>query len=459
MAKGMQCARSSSVGLNFQPRAVLRLLIVGLFSLGLLTISAPAHAQNPPLSKKQEADAEQLGWWITSLSRFGANEDGGVDRVAYSQADIDGRAFVMAEMVRLGLENIRIDAGGNIRATRPGTDTSAKPIMFGSHADSVLGGGNYDGPAGVFTALEAIRILNARDVTTRHPLEVIVFSNEEGGLVGSLALIGKLEDKTLNVVSDSGLTIGEGIAAIGGDVDALDTARIHKGDLRGFIELHIEQGAFLDDGDIDIGVVTGIVGIGWWDVTVKGMANHAGTTPMKGRRDALVAASHMVLAVNDVGLNTPGRQVATVGRIKSLPGAPNVIPGEVAFSLEIRDLEAEKIASVYDEIKSRFETIATERGVTVELERIEVAADPALTDPTIRTLIAESADKLGYSSLLMPSGAGHDAQDMARIAPTGMIFIPSKGGISHSPEEFSSNEQLAKGANVLVETVLALDAR
>ncbi|MEM6412307.1 MAG: M20/M25/M40 family metallo-hydrolase, partial [Pseudomonadota bacterium] len=200
-----------------------------------------------------KADAARLEGRIVALSQFGANEDGGVDRVAYSDADIAGRAWVMGEMEALGLTDIRIDAGGNIIGRRSGTDAGAKPIMFGSHIDSVLGGGNYDGPAGVLTALEAVELLNEAGAETRSPLDLIVFANEEGGLFGSLALTGKLSPRALSIVSDSGYTIEDGTKRIGGDLSRMAEDVIVRGDLKGFVELHIEQGAFLEEEDIDIG--------------------------------------------------------------------------------------------------------------------------------------------------------------------------------------------------------------
>lgn len=395
---------------------------------------------------------------IEALSEFGANEDGGVDRVAYSEADLAARDWAMALMRSLGLEDVRIDAGGNILGRRPGTDPDEKPIMFGSHIDSVLGGGNYDGDVGVVAAFEVIDLLNAAEIKTKSPLDVVIFSNEEGGLVGSLALTGALKPETLDVMSDAGVTIGEGIRKIGGDPAKIDRDIIKPGALKAFLEVHIEQGAILDEEDIDIGVVEGIVGIEWWNVYLTGVANHAGTTPMNRRNDALLAAAKLIQTVNEIAVTTPGRHVATVGRIKALPGAPNVIPGRVEMSLEIRDLASEKIESLFADIESAAETLAEESGVAIAFERIDVASHPALTDEGVRAKIAAAAESLGLSSKVMPSGAGHDAQDMARIAPTGMIFTPSVGGVSHSPKEFTKPQDMANAADVLLRTILAIDA-
>lgn len=423
-----------------------------LTALSIVCWSTALTAQDLP-----KASAERMERRIKALAEFGKNADGGVDRVAYSEADKAGRSYVIDEMTDLGLE-VRIDAGANILARRAGTDPTLKPIMFGSHTDSVPGGGNYDGPAGVIAALEAIELFNAAGIQTRHPLEVVVFSNEEGGLVGSLAITGKLKNSALDVVGSSGKTIRDGTRYIGGNPDALDTAVVSPGTYEAFIELHIEQGAFLDEAGIDIGVVEGIVGIGWWDVVIEGFANHAGTTPMNRRQDAMVAAAKLTLAVNEVATENAGRQVATVGRIQAFPGAPNVIPGRVEMSLEIRDLEQAKIDSVFALIEARAAMIAADTGTTIGFTYVDVASAPAPTDERMRELIAGSSRYLDYSYQHMPSGAGHDAQDMVHLAPTGMIFVPSVGGISHSPNEFTSSDALAKGADVLARTILAIDA-
>jgi N-carbamoyl-L-amino-acid hydrolase len=261
----------------------------------------------------------------------------------------------------------------------------------------------------------------------------------------------------LDEVSHSGLTVREGIRAVGGDPERLELARRQRGELAAFIELHIEQGAILDEAGIDIGVVEGIVGIYWWDVIIEGFANHAGTTPMNRRRDAMLSAAELALAINRVATSMPGRQVATVGRIRAEPGAPNVIPGRVVMSLEIRDLETAKIMEVFEAVKAEAARIAEDRDTPIRFQPTGVASDPAPTDERMRRIIAAAADRLDLRYQVMPSGAGHDAQDMTHIAPTGMIFVPSRGGISHSPKEFTSAQDMANGARVLLETVLALD--
>ncbi len=415
------------------------------------------------------ASAERMEQRIIELSAFGRNSQGGVNRVAFSQHDIDARHYIGSLMTQAGLE-INIDSAGNLIGRREG-QVNLPPILFGSHIDSVPGGGNYDGDVGVIGAIEVAQLLHEKQITTRHPLEIIVFADEEGGLIGSRAMVGKLGEDALQsramvgklgkdalqVISHSGMSIADGIRAIGGDPENLQAVRREPGDVAAFIELHIEQGAVLDQENIDVGVVTGIVGIKWWDILIEGVANHAGTTPMNKRRDALLSAAELTLAINEVITSAEGAQVGTVGRIHAEPGAPNVIPGKVIMSLEIRDLSDVTIWDMFRGIEERALEISQRRGTSISFEHIEADAEPALTDPRLRAMITRAAQSLGLSYKLMPSGAGHDAQDMAQIAPTGMIFVPSVDGISHAPAEYTTAEDMANGADVLLRTVLALD--
>lgn len=403
-----------------------------------------------------KVDSVRLEQRIEELAAYGKTPGGGVNRVAFSEEDIRSRPYILSLMKEAGLET-RVDAAGNIIGHREGTDPSLPPIAFGSHTDTVPHGGKYDGAVGVLGAIECVQVLSENSVKTRHPLEVIVFTDEEGGLIGSKAIIGTLTSEALEVVSHSGKTVREGIKAIGGNPDVLQDMVRKKGDLTAFIEIHIEQGSTLATKGIDIGVVEGIVGINWWDVTVEGFANHAGTTPMDKRQDALLAAAHLIIAVNNVVTGEPGRQVGTVGRISAVPGAPNVIPGKVLMSLELRDLSAEKIDSLFKEIMKEADVIAEKTGTKISFDPIEATAVPAPTDPEIKKIISESAEDLGLSYMLMPSGAGHDAQNMAKIAPTGMIFVPSVGGVSHSPKEFTPAKDIVNGANVLLHAILKID--
>lgn len=402
-----------------------------------------------------KVNGERLNKRISELSGFGKNPEGGVTRVAYSQADVRAREYVRSLMKEARLA-VSIDAAGNIIGRRPGQEPDLPPLMTGSHIDSVPEGGNYDGPLGVIGAIEVVQTMHENNISNRHPLEVVVFANEEGGKTGSRAISGELTEKDLELRTHSGKTNREGIKFIGGDPESLEEVPRKPGEIAAFMELHIEQGAILERKNKDIGVVEGIVGIKRWIVTVEGFANHAGTTPMDNRRDALLAGARFVEAVNEIITSNSGRQVGTVGQIQASPGAPNVIPGEVVLSLEIRDLSMDKIDGLYDQIYSRAQKIGRKNDTTFSFKHIYTTKS-ALTNERFQQYVAESAEKLELSYVNMPSGAGHDAQSIARLAPIGMIFIPSVGGISHSPEEYSRPEDIGVGTNVLLHTMLKLD--
>jgi len=433
-----------------------KLSLIFLFAIVFLQASAAfADAlEDPP--KDLKVNAQRLERRIAELAEFGMNPHGGLDRVAFSDADIQGRKYLVSLMKKAALD-VYIDAAGNIIGRREGRGSDLPPIMFGSHADTVPDGGKYDGALGVIGAIECAQVLHENSIRTNHPLEVVVFTDEEGGLVGSRAMTGTLTPDALEVKSHSGKTVRQGIIDIGGHPERLDEVAREKGDIEAFVEIHIEQGKILETKGVDIGVVEGIVGINWWDVSIEGFANHAGTTPMDMRQDSLLAAAHLIIAVNRVVTSIPGSQVGTVGRIKAEPGAPNVIPGKVAMSLELRDLSEEKIKSLFAQIEKEAQAIAQQTNTEIIFSAIDATAIPAPTDTRIRNYIYESAKELGLSTLFMPSGAGHDAQDMAKIAPTGMIFIPSVGGISHSPKEYSRPEDITNGVNVLLRTILKID--
>jgi N-carbamoyl-L-amino-acid hydrolase len=393
---------------------------------------------------------------ITELSQFGKDANGKGYRVAYTKGDIEGRNYFMGLMRNAGLE-VRVDNAGNIIGKRKGKDPLLKPLAFGSHLDMVPDGGNYDGCLGSIGALELIEILNENKVITRHPLELIIFSNEEGGTDGSAAMAGNFSPDALKLKTQSGLTIAEGIKSIGGNPDNIKAAARKKGDLAAFVELHIEQGGLLEKEKLQIGVVEGIVGIEHWEVTVEGFANHAGTTPMNMRSDALLAAAKFIVAVNEEITKVPGRQVGTVGKIAALPGAFNVIPGKVNLGLEIRDLNYEKIWQLFKSIEQRSKDIEATSGTHFTFNYQNNASKPALTDKMIQDKIVDAVKSLGLSYQYMQSGAGHDAQEISTIAPVGMIFVPSVGGISHSPKEFTKGIDMTNGANVLLKTILAID--
>jgi N-carbamoyl-L-amino-acid hydrolase len=406
-------------------------------------------------------NSKRLQASLEKLSEFGRNADGGVTRLGYSDVELAARNWVMELMRDAGLA-VRMDEAGNILGWRAGS-MRLPAIMFGSHIDSVVHGGNFDGDVGSMGAIEVIRALNEGRVETRHPLEVVVWTNEEGnhfgvGTMGSGIAGGSIGPEILARKDEEGLTVADWLRKYGQDPSRLMDARIARGTLAGYLELHIEQGPHLDEKKIPIGVVQGIVGITRWSCVVTGFANHAGTTPMDRRRDALAAASRELLAVRDVVRGESGGQVGNVGFMKAEPGAINVIPERVEYPIELRDLDAAKVERMWASIAEKIRQIDKEENVQTVCEKSAVVK-PAKTDAAMQSAIREAAKSLGFETMDLPSGAGHDAQEMASVAPFGMIFVPSRGGISHSPKEFTSWTDVANGAEVLYRTILIVDGK
>jgi len=405
---------------NFIKQSSLTLLGMGVFG--------SLHSNNKKAAANLNVNGKRIESRIFELAKFGVDEKGRGYRVAYTQGDIEGRAWFMELMKKAGL-NPTIDAAGNIIGKRKGKNASLKPIGFGSHIDMVPDGGNYDGTLGSLSALEVIEILNENKIITEHPLEVIIFGNEEGGTIGSKAIAGLLTEELLKKTSQSGMTMADGIKTIGGNPANIQSCIRLKGDLHAWLELHIEQGGILESENIQIRVVEGIVAMMDWDVTIEGFANHAGATPMNMRKDALLAASKLVVAVNEVVNSVPGKQVGTVGKITSLPGASNVIPGKVIMSLEIRDLSMEKVEFLFTEVQKHAEQIARDSKTKISFEP-QFVIKPALSNKSLQAKIKSMAEKLNLPNKFMQSGAIHDSQNMSLIAPMAMIFVPSVGGMA-----------------------------
>jgi beta-ureidopropionase / N-carbamoyl-L-amino-acid hydrolase len=415
-------------------------------------LSRFAAAQAAPL----RADGARLNGWLAQMDSIGRTA-GGINRVAYSEADLAGRAFTLDLFRQAGLTP-RIDAAGNIFARLEGTAPGLPPIVVGSHVDSVTDGGNFDGVLGSFGALEVARSLQDQKIRLRHPLEVVVWSNEEGGTVGSKLAVGNFAVVDLDAVARSGMTIREGIGIVGGDVARLESSVRPKGSAACYMELHVEQGGLLDQAGLQIGVVEGIVGTRQTVVIVEGVANHAGTTPMDQRHDAILAAARFTVAVNEAIRSEPGRQVATVGRVVPTPNTRNVIAGRVELTVDLRDLDAARIQRFADRFRQAGREIGEASGTTFSFQDA-TSSTPALSDPGLMSLVEARADALGLSHQRMPSAAGHDAREMADICPMVMIFVPSAGGISHSPKEFTKPDDVANGVDVLLNTVVGADAR
>ena len=408
-------------------------------------------------------DAAALRSRIEALSQFGRPAGGsfadGVSRVAYTDADIAGRKYIM-DLMRAARLEPRIDPAGNIYGRRPGGDGTRPPILFGSHIDSVPNGGNFDGDLGTLAAIAAVEALDRAGTSTRHPLEVVVWAAEEGvafnrGLSASRIVAGDIAPSDMDQVWN-GMRRGDAIKRIGGDPERIMDARKPKGAFHAYLELHVEQGGLLERQTLSVGVVQGIVAIERYQARITGVANHAGTTPMAERQDAAVAAAHLTLAVREIVTSHPGRQVGTVGKLEISPNAPNVVPGSAVLIIELRDLSVDLLRTIADEIRARARTIAAQTKTTIEITPVS-SNPPALADTTVQDVIEKAAAGISLSSQRMPSGAGHDAQMMAQLCPMGMIFVPSVGGISHSPKELTSWSDCANGANVLLRSVLAID--
>ena len=398
---------------------------------------------------------------LQELGHLGESPEG-MDRVAYSPEDIAGRDYTIKLMQEAGLET-RIDAAGNIIGRRAGSDDNLPAIALGSHTDTVPKGGKYDGALGVMGAIEVIRTLEEQGHRTRHPLEVIDFTNEEGTrfhrwLVGSRSMSGLLEQEDLDALDDDGLSLGPCIADIGGDLSRIGEAVRSPGELAAYFELHIEQGPYLHQSGNPIGVVTGITGRAVFEVEIEGKANHAGTTPMSARRDALVSASKLVVNIQKMAAEQEICRVSTVGSIKAIPNAVNVIPGHASIGLEFRDTDMEALADAEQELRRITDQAAVDDIVDIDVIRHRfTSAVPITAD--MQALVAEAAENCGMAWEPLASGAGHDAQAVANIAPVAMIFVPSIDGISHAIEEYSTPQDCANGAQVLLELLLLADDR
>ncbi len=380
-------------------------------------------------------------------------------RLAYSPEDIQGRALAM-QMMHDATLDVRVDAAGNILGERPGL-TDRQPILFGSHIDTVRNGGRFDGVLGVMAAIECVHVLNSMGHQTQHPLQVVIFENEEGqnytGLSGSRGMVAGLSDEELARTDSNGRSLRDAIASVGGNPSRLNRPTLPDKGVHAYVELHIEQGGDLESSSKPIGIVEGISGILHVDVTLRGASNHAGTTSMRGRRDALVAAAQLILEVQRLAGEKDMCRVATVGQLSVSPNSRNIIPGEVRLIVELRDLQSERIRTALESLKAAAAELEVHSGVQITFSD-QPLAQPVPAARSVQDAVAEACRTLGYTYINMHSGAGHDAQILGRIAPMGMIFVPSKGGISHSPDELTSYEDCARGASVLLHTILTLDA-
>lgn len=413
---------------------------------------ADAASQPTGAVRAPEVDATRLWATLDAVSRFGATPRGGLDRLAAGDHDKDARDFLVAEAERRGY-TAAVDPVGNIFVTRPGARPDLAPVLVGSHLDSQPLGGRFDGTYGVIAGLEVLRALDDAGVVTPRPIVLADWTNEEGArfspsMLGSAVHAGRYDlDAALARTDADGATLGGELARIGYAGTGTGPARVHRA-----LELHIEQGPVLEDEGIDIGVVTGVYGIAWLDVTVRGRGGHAGTTPMTTRHDALVVASRIVVAIDELALAEPGLR-ATVGEVRVSPNSRNAIAGEVRLALDLRHPDGDVLARAVEAVTETAAQIAAAAGA-------EAAVEPVLSQPPTRfddatvALLREVAARLGHSHTDLVSGAGHDSVHLAHVAPTGMIFIPCVGGVSHREDEDIRPEWAVNGARVLLRAVL-----
>ena len=421
-------------------------------------MSATTTAESRDTSTTSPAlriDADRLMSRLSALAEIGPIDGGGSCRLALTDDDKAGRDRVTGWMREQGLQ-VSIDRVGNVFGFRAGTEP-LPPVMTGSHIDTVRTGGRYDGNLGVLGGLEVIATLDAAGVTTRRPIVVAFFTNEEGArfapdMLGSLVYAG-------------GISLEEGLAAVGIDGKVLGaelerigyagTAAVRLYDPHAFVELHIEQGPVLDAEGITIGAVENLQGISWQELAITGQSNHAGTTPMRLRHDAGYCAAAIATFLRRLAGEMGGAQVCTVGRIDLVPNLINVIAARATVTADLRNTDEALLREAERRLEEFLATLAREEGVTIRAKRL-ARFEPVSFDARVIGCIERVASELGFEPRRMTSGAGHDAQMLARICPTAMIFVPSVKGISHNPAEHTAPDDLAAGANVLLHTILAL---
>ncbi|QKF91800.1 zinc-dependent hydrolase, peptidase M20 family [Campylobacter sp. CCUG 57310] len=394
---------------------------------------------------------------INSINDYSFGD--GMSRLAYTSQDKTARELFIKRCKEAGL-SVRVDAIGNIFARREGSEPNLPAIAFGSHLDTVINGGQFDGILGVLGGLEVIRSLNDENIKTKHPLELIVFECEESSrfniaTLGSKVMCGKLGYEKLKDVKDfTGREIGEIFSEFGIDIKRIEEAKNLEPNYKGFFEIHIEQGPLLDNEKIQIGVVSAIAAPHRFSVRVIGQPQHSGTTAMKYRNDALCAAAEIILAVEKIAKdNSQNSVVATTGNCSVKPGVMNVVPGETMLLIDLRGINLQTREDAYAQIISHINKIEEKRGIKCEIKQLGFDT-PCRLDERLINLIVSEAKGLNLSYEIMPSGAGHDAMHMAEICPTAMIFIPSKDGISHNPSEFSKWDDIENGLNLLKNVIL-----
>jgi len=391
------------------------------------------------------------------MASIGLQNDGSVKRLAFTKDDDKARTLFSEWLIVAGA-SVRVDAAGNLIGRIEGTEPGLPALVTGSHLDTVPTGGRFDGALGVLAGLEVIRSLKDQAISLRHPLEVVAFADEESTMVGCKGMTGVASGSTADYTCSNGQSISDNLPCIGGSWEQLREARRSDDAIAAFVELHVEQGGILESRGDAIGLVEGVVGQRRFLVRIKGQANHAGTTPMDARQDALATAAQVILAVQELANNHPGDPVGTVGKLQLWPNAANVVPGQVELSVDLRDLNIEVLNELVEELEGRLNSISRASECPISLLP-QFSVDPTPAHLSVTDAIANSAQTLGLSCSALPSRASHDSQEMGRRWPMGMIFVPSRGGLSHSAAEFTSSQQCADGTAVLMQTLVRLDQR
>jgi beta-ureidopropionase / N-carbamoyl-L-amino-acid hydrolase len=405
-------------------------------------------------SVKPKVNGDRLLRRIFALAEIGAIENGGCARLALTDEDKAGRDVVVSWMRELNLD-VSIDAIGNVIGIWNIGDGA--PVMSGSHIDTVRTGGKYDGNLGVLAALEVIETCQELGLTPSRPLAVAFFTDEEGSrfapdMLGSLVYAGGMAiEEAHDIVGIDGATVGDELVRIGYMGSTPCPGRVPHA----FIELHIEQGPVLEQESVLIGAVTSVQGISWLEVTIEGQSNHAGTTPMSMRRDPSYVASRITVFLRELATKLGGHQVCTVGKIDLFPNLVNVVPAKASLTLDVRNTNEDILRHAEKEITDFLAHIASEEKVQITTRSL-ARFEPVLFHEDVVQVVEAVSSEAGLSCMRMPSGAGHDAQMLARLCPSAMIFVPSHLGISHNPAEFTEPEQLIQGANVLLHTMLRL---
>jgi beta-ureidopropionase / N-carbamoyl-L-amino-acid hydrolase len=408
-----------------------------------------------PSSLLLTVNADRFLATIFQLAQIGHLPNGNIKRLAFTPEDHQARQQVRQWMESAGM-TVRHDAAGNLIGTYAGTAPTWPALATGSHIDTVPSGGAYDGVLGVLAGIEIVRVLQENHQRLRHPIEVIVFTDEESSMIGCQAMAGTVDKAPTSYQTATGQSMPECLAVLGGDWSQLATARRDRSQIAAFVELHVEQGPVLEAQNQAIGIVQGVVGMYRYALTIKGQANHAGTTPMGSRQDALVAAAQIILAVQQMALAMPSQPVATVGYLTVAPNAVNIVPGQVELTIDMRDLSQSCLEEMLAMLQQKIATIATATKTEMTLKPILCVA-PSPAAELIQQAIATVCQHLDLSYCHLPSRAGHDALEMGRCTDMGMIFVPSQAGLSHSGDEYTSPEQCIQGANVLLHTLLLLD--